>query len=57
MPEMTVPSLPWFSHSRCCSLRGFTADIAARLAIDQVSVYPQGANITRNGKVEVPAGI
>lgn len=32
------------------------ADIEANLAIDQVTVYPQGANITRNGKVKVPAG-
>ena len=32
------------------------ADIEANLVIDQVTVYPQGANITRNGKVKVPAG-
>ncbi len=32
------------------------ADIEARLAIDQVTVYPQTANITRSGQVTVPAG-
>jgi uncharacterized protein (TIGR02231 family) len=32
------------------------ADIEANLVIDQVTVYPQGANITRNGRVKVPAG-
>ncbi len=32
------------------------ADIEAKLVIDQVTVYPQTANITRSGKVTVPAG-
>jgi len=32
------------------------ADIEARLVIDQVTVYPQTANITRSGQVTVPAG-
>src|SRR5690348_3276179 len=32
------------------------ADIEAQLVIDQVTVYPQSANITRSGRVTVPAG-
>src|SRR6187551_125278 len=32
------------------------ADIEAKLVIDQVTVYPQTANITRSGRVTVPAG-
>jgi uncharacterized protein (TIGR02231 family) len=32
------------------------ADIEAKLVIDQVTVYPQGANIARSGQVAVPAG-
>ena len=32
------------------------ADIEAKLVIDQVTVYPETANITRAGKVTVPAG-
>jgi uncharacterized protein (TIGR02231 family) len=32
------------------------ADIEAKLVIDQVTVYPQSANITRSGQVATPAG-
>jgi uncharacterized protein (TIGR02231 family) len=32
------------------------ADIEAKLIIDQVTVYPETANITRSGQVTVPAG-
>lgn len=32
------------------------ADIEAKLVIDQVTVYPQTANITRSGQVTVPVG-
>jgi len=34
----------------------FAADIEAKLPIDQVTVYPQSANVTRTGQVTVPAG-
>src|SRR5262245_13436829 len=32
------------------------ADIEAKLIIDQVTVYPETANVTRSGQVTVPAG-
>ena len=32
------------------------SDIEAKLVIDEVTVYPQSANITRAGKVSIPAG-
>jgi uncharacterized protein (TIGR02231 family) len=35
---------------------GFAADIPAELRIDQVTVYTQGAMVTRIGSVTVPAG-
>src|SRR6185369_15564343 len=34
----------------------YAADLEAKLVIDQVTVYPETANITRAGKVTVPAG-
>jgi uncharacterized protein (TIGR02231 family) len=33
-----------------------SADIEAKLVIDEVTVYPQSANVTRAGKVSIPAG-
>src|SRR4051812_9117525 len=32
------------------------ADIEAKLVIDEVAVYPQSANVTRAGQVNIPAG-
>ena len=32
------------------------ADIEAKLVIDQVTVYPETANVVRAGRVTVPAG-
>jgi uncharacterized protein (TIGR02231 family) len=34
----------------------FATDLVAELRIDQVTVYPQGAAITRHGSLEIPAG-
>jgi uncharacterized protein (TIGR02231 family) len=34
----------------------FATDLVAELRIDQVTVYPEGAAITRHGPLEIPAG-
>jgi len=38
------------------ALPASAADIEAKLVIDQVTVYPETANVTRSGQVTVPAG-
>ena len=34
----------------------YAADLVAELRIDQVTVYPEGAAITRHGSLQIPAG-
>ena len=49
-------STAFVSLALLVALPAHAADIEAKLVIDQVTVYPQTANITRTGPVTVPAG-
>jgi len=50
------PALSFVLLALPCVPAAYAADIEAKLFIDQVTVYPETANITRAGKVTVPAG-
>jgi uncharacterized protein (TIGR02231 family) len=41
----------------CCCSRGFAADISVQTNVDQVTVYREGAIVTRTGSISLPQGV